>query len=330
MPRKKLTTMDPNLVKKFHKITDYFSPPSANNTTIASPTSVPTTTPSPMPPQQNNSTFNIITTLTTQSQNSPQTSIIVDLASITSDDNTQPSDTEMNTDSMQFSDAEDFETESQMDSENSPYLVDEETQGNVRLLENSPFNVTDLNLSDDEESFQNTKNTDANYKRLKKANSITYFNPSKASIALVQKNTDNNTNNNSYTYQPPQKKDWWYQQAELVLKEYSEGDGDFKTLKQEWAFTGNVQLLYPDASDCELCGYKGIVYEFEIRNMHNNNQLMIGSQCIYQFAAYNPQFPNQNIILNPEESYEYIKAHHEEALKENNAIRKAGRQFIKF
>lgn len=53
---------------------------------------------------------------------------------------------------------------------------------------------------------------------------------------------------------------------------------------QEW-YALAAQPAYAPSSTCELCGKRPISYLHEIRNALNGKVLMVGSECVQQFAG---------------------------------------------
>lgn len=75
----------------------------------------------------------------------------------------------------------------------------------------------------------------------------------------------------------------WMQGAVKSLLPLSEEKRDFKKAMKEWYYSGHPIDLEEPSADCELCGHKGIRYQFPIINRLNDNQLQIGSECINKF-----------------------------------------------
>lgn len=57
-----------------------------------------------------------------------------------------------------------------------------------------------------------------------------------------------------------------------------------KALK-EWEYRGNTYDLEAPIEHCELCDHPDIRFQFEIINIHNNNCLLVGSECIKKFSG---------------------------------------------
>jgi hypothetical protein len=53
---------------------------------------------------------------------------------------------------------------------------------------------------------------------------------------------------------------------------------------KEWLFTETVVDHEKPVATCELCSKEGLRYQFEIRNQHNQNLLLVGSECIQRFG----------------------------------------------
>lgn len=58
---------------------------------------------------------------------------------------------------------------------------------------------------------------------------------------------------------------------------------DIRKALQEWFYTGDCYDLEFGRDDCELCGHLEIRYQFQIKNRHTQNGLLIGSECITRF-----------------------------------------------
>uniref|UniRef100_A0A914DHC9 Uncharacterized protein n=1 Tax=Acrobeloides nanus TaxID=290746 RepID=A0A914DHC9_9BILA len=75
---------------------------------------------------------------------------------------------------------------------------------------------------------------------------------------------------------------------------------DLSKAFKEWLYNENAFDLEQDVEDCQLCNHPNIRYQFEIVNKHNENELLVGSECIKRFnIAATDEFGN---ILNQEES----------------------------
>lgn len=53
---------------------------------------------------------------------------------------------------------------------------------------------------------------------------------------------------------------------------------------REWRYTGEFHDLEEPVEDCQLCDHPDIRYQFEIRNLHTSETLLIGSECIHRFG----------------------------------------------
>lgn len=76
----------------------------------------------------------------------------------------------------------------------------------------------------------------------------------------------------------------WLQSVKDNLLHLSENKTDVKIALTEWFYTGLTFDLDAPVEDCQLCGHKGIRYQFEILNSKNDNSLLIGSECITRFS----------------------------------------------
>jgi hypothetical protein len=75
----------------------------------------------------------------------------------------------------------------------------------------------------------------------------------------------------------------WMRGAVKSLLPLSEEKSDFKRAMKEWYYSGHPIDLDEPSADCELCGHRGIRYQFPIINRYNDSQLQIGSECINKF-----------------------------------------------
>lgn len=66
---------------------------------------------------------------------------------------------------------------------------------------------------------------------------------------------------------------------ELLTKSVSQ---DYDTAKKEWGI--HKKWVDPKGGKCELCGHVPIIYQFQIKNKHNANELVIGSECILNYV----------------------------------------------
>ena len=53
---------------------------------------------------------------------------------------------------------------------------------------------------------------------------------------------------------------------------------------REWLYVGNMFDHGQPIETCKLCGHTNIRYHFEIVNAHNDNDLLVGSECINRFG----------------------------------------------
>jgi len=67
---------------------------------------------------------------------------------------------------------------------------------------------------------------------------------------------------------------------ELLAKSVSQ---DYDTAKMEWGL--HKKWVDPSGGKCELCGHVPIIYHFQIKNKHNHNELVIGSECILNYVS---------------------------------------------
>lgn len=83
----------------------------------------------------------------------------------------------------------------------------------------------------------------------------------------------------------------------------------FKSLAKQWVSTGNNNARTSIDGNCELCDKEAICYEFEIRNIINDQTMIVGSSCINHFASVGLRYqaPDATEAMSPSESAKYIK-----------------------
>lgn len=75
---------------------------------------------------------------------------------------------------------------------------------------------------------------------------------------------------------------WASRSADNILPVSREQQNLSLALK-EWVYTGEMYDLEAPNEDCQLCDHPNIRYQFNIRNAHNHNELLVGSECINKF-----------------------------------------------
>lgn len=75
---------------------------------------------------------------------------------------------------------------------------------------------------------------------------------------------------------------WASRSADNILPVSREQQNLSLALK-EWVYTGEMYDLKAPNEDCQLCDHSNIRYQFNIRNTHNHNELLVGSECINKF-----------------------------------------------
>ena len=63
----------------------------------------------------------------------------------------------------------------------------------------------------------------------------------------------------------------------------SEEKNNLDIALREWVYTRDMYDLGEAVENCELCDHPNIRYQFKIRNLHNDNELLVGSECINNF-----------------------------------------------
>lgn len=76
---------------------------------------------------------------------------------------------------------------------------------------------------------------------------------------------------------------WATRAAENLLPLSREKD-DLAAALREWRYTGEFHDLEEPIENCQLCSHPDIRYQFQIRNLHTGNALLIGSECINRFG----------------------------------------------
>lgn len=92
---------------------------------------------------------------------------------------------------------------------------------------------------------------------------------------------------------------WASRSAENILP-YSEEKKNLAVALDEWTYTGEMHDLESPIETCELCNHPDIRYQFNIRNVHNDNELLVGSECINKFEI--KAVSDEGKILNRSES----------------------------
>lgn len=84
----------------------------------------------------------------------------------------------------------------------------------------------------------------------------------------------------------------WVRRVERNIFPLSEEKSELIKAMREWLYHGVMNDLHENErggadeerwADCELCDHPNIRYQFEIKNQHNQNSLLIGSECITKF-----------------------------------------------
>jgi len=75
----------------------------------------------------------------------------------------------------------------------------------------------------------------------------------------------------------------WLERVKKSVFPLSVEKGDIRKALHEWFYTGDCYDLEFGRDDCELCGHPDIRYQFQIKNRHTQNGLLIGSECITRF-----------------------------------------------
>ncbi|MDC7952292.1 hypothetical protein [Liquorilactobacillus mali] len=74
----------------------------------------------------------------------------------------------------------------------------------------------------------------------------------------------------------------WLQTATRNLLALSVNKSSFQKARNEWVYAGLEDNENSDYT-CELCEHPDIRYEYTIRNINNENKMIVGSSCINKF-----------------------------------------------
>jgi len=75
----------------------------------------------------------------------------------------------------------------------------------------------------------------------------------------------------------------WLQNSINNIFPLSKNGKDFQIALKEWLYTGEYWDNETACEICELCEHPDLRYQFKIINMHNANELLVGSECINKF-----------------------------------------------
>lgn len=70
-----------------------------------------------------------------------------------------------------------------------------------------------------------------------------------------------------------------------TIFQLSSEEKDLSKAFKEWVYEGNMHDTGESTHVCELCGQTDLRFQFEIRNIQNQNSLLIGSECIKKFNS---------------------------------------------
>lgn len=76
----------------------------------------------------------------------------------------------------------------------------------------------------------------------------------------------------------------WAARAAKNLLPLGRERSDLAKALKEWRYEGGFHDLETPDADCELCDHPDIRYQFEIKNLHTDARLQIGSECINRFG----------------------------------------------
>lgn len=75
----------------------------------------------------------------------------------------------------------------------------------------------------------------------------------------------------------------WVSKSSVNIFPLSKERRNLAVALKEWLYTGEMYDLELPKETCQLCGHPNIRYQFNIRNAHNDNELLVGSECINKF-----------------------------------------------
>lgn len=75
-----------------------------------------------------------------------------------------------------------------------------------------------------------------------------------------------------------------FETARKTLLSLSKAKRDYDRAVAEWDYFGEFHDNVVSSATCQLCGQPNIRYEFQIVNRHNQNTLLVGSECITKFG----------------------------------------------
>jgi len=75
----------------------------------------------------------------------------------------------------------------------------------------------------------------------------------------------------------------WTERVKNNIFPVSEEKNNVRRALDEWVYKGNMYDVETPDEVCELCDHPNIRYQFEIINIHNQNTLQIGSECVNKF-----------------------------------------------
>ncbi|GAJ26013.1 hypothetical protein JCM15457_920 [Liquorilactobacillus sucicola DSM 21376 = JCM 15457] len=75
----------------------------------------------------------------------------------------------------------------------------------------------------------------------------------------------------------------WLQTATRNLLALSINKSNFQKARNEWIYAGLEDNEYSNYT-CKLCEHPDIRYEYTIRNINNENKMIVGSSCINKFV----------------------------------------------
>ncbi|MGJ4734783.1 hypothetical protein [Leptospira levettii] len=79
---------------------------------------------------------------------------------------------------------------------------------------------------------------------------------------------------------------YWAQKIAKNIFPLSKENKKLDKALSEWIYTGEMNDLEEADETCQLCDHPNIRYQFLIRNIHTQNYLWIGSECITKFNIH--------------------------------------------
>lgn len=117
----------------------------------------------------------------------------------------------------------------------------------------------------------------------------------------------------------------YWERVKKTLFRYSNEEKDINQARREWRYFGDVEdnrvsRKEQEAADrgaypsCELCNHPEIRFSFIIRNIENDHELKVGSECITKFIEVDA---NGEVIRDPIKKREILKKGVRKLIRDN-------------